>query len=66
MKIPKTPLPKRGNLAKYQSNNPLQKYLIRRFLAVIRSVVRDAPSGLLCETGCGEGFVLRNLGDQGL
>ena len=56
----------RGNLGKYRSSNPLQRFLILRFLAKIRAFYTSLPRGVLCEVGCGEGFVLRNLADHGL
>jgi len=56
----------RGNLRKYESRNPLQQFFIRRFLKKVRSVVSDLPPGPVCEAGCGEGFVLRNLTEHGL
>jgi len=55
-----------GNLGKYRSSNPLQLFLIRRFLNKVRSCYKDVPSGTLCEVGCGEGFVLRDFFDEGL
>lgn len=56
----------RGNLGKYRSSNPLQRFLIRRFLTKIRAFYEGLPGGPLCEVGCGEGFVLRDLADHGL
>jgi len=56
----------RGNLGKYRSTNPLQKFLISRFFARVRSLYALIPPGPLCEVGCGEGFALRDLADQGL
>jgi SAM-dependent methyltransferase len=55
-----------GNLGKYRSSNPLQRFLIRCFLAKIRTLYKKLPQGFLCEVGCGEGFVLRDFLDQGL
>ena len=56
----------RGNLKKYQSKNPLQRFLIRRFLEAIGEGVRQIPHGPICEVGCGEGFVLKNLLEHGM
>ncbi len=56
----------RGNLKKYQSKNPLQRFLIRRFLETICEEVRQMPHGTLCEVGCGEGFVLKSLLERGI
>lgn len=55
-----------GNLGKYRSSNPIQRFLIRRFLAKVRGFYAGLPKGALCEVGCGEGFVLRDLADHGL
>jgi len=55
-----------GNLGKYRSSNPLQRFLIRQFLQQVRMIFREVPQGPLCEVGCGEGFVLRDLSDHGL
>lgn len=54
-----------GNLGKYSSSNPLQRFLIRRFLSKVRAFYEQIPRGSLCEVGCGEGFVLRDLSDHG-
>ncbi len=55
----------RGNFQKHTSRNPLQQFLLRRFKKVISGLVKNIP-GDLCEVGCGEGFMLKNLWDQGL
>ncbi|MDD5225922.1 MAG: methyltransferase domain-containing protein [Candidatus Omnitrophica bacterium] len=55
-----------GNLGKYRSSNPLQRFLIRRFLSKIRALYGGLPKGGLCEAGCGEGFVLRDFSSHGL
>ena len=55
-----------GNLGKYRSPDPLQRFLTRRFLRKIRTIFQGVPRGPLCEVGCGEGFVLRDLFDHGL
>jgi 2-polyprenyl-3-methyl-5-hydroxy-6-metoxy-1,4-benzoquinol methylase len=56
----------RGNLGKYRSSNPLQRFLIRRFLAKCRAFYGGIPAGPICEVGCGEGFVLRDFYNRGL
>lgn len=55
-----------GNLQKHRSSNPVQRFLIRRFLRKVREIFQIIPSGPLCDVGCGEGFVLRDLSDHGL
>lgn len=48
--------------AKYKSENPLQRFLIRRFIAKLSDMF-DAtqPSDSVLEIGCGEGFVAGQL-----
>ncbi len=56
---------RRGNLQKYQSRNPLQKFLITRFLKTVENLLAPVPAGPLLEIGCGEGFVLKHLEEKG-
>ena len=51
--------------AKYKSQNPLQRLLIRRFMAKL-SAMFDAtqPCGSVLEIGCGEGFVAGQLSER--
>ena len=51
--------------AKYQSRNPLQRLLIRRFMGQL-SALFDAtqPSSSVLEIGCGEGFVAGQLSER--
>jgi SAM-dependent methyltransferase len=50
-----------ANLDKYQSRNPVQRYLIRRFLDRVAELsARVAPTTVL-DAGCGEGFVHGHL-----
>jgi len=51
--------------AKYKSQNPLQRHLIRRFIAKL-SCMFDAtqPSDSVLEIGCGEGFVAGQLSER--
>ena len=46
-----------GNLQKYQSANPLQRFLIARFLKQIGSLITPLPVSDLLDVGCAEGFV---------
>ncbi len=55
----------RSNHQKYLTRNPVQIFLIRRFFKTIRGLFQYLPAGPLCEVGCGEGFVLRDLSDHG-
>jgi len=48
--------------AKYKSPNPLQRLLIRRFMAKLSDMFDAAqPSDSVLEIGCGEGFVAGQL-----
>ena len=55
-----------GNLGKYRSSNPLQCFLISRFLKKVREIFQGVPQGPLCDVGCGEGFVLRDFSEHGI
>lgn len=48
--------------AKYKSENPLQRFLIRRFIAKLTDLFDETqPSDSVLEIGCGEGFVAGQL-----
>ena len=50
-----------GNLQKYQTRNPLVRYVLRNFLKAVASTCKIlAPSNIL-DVGCGEGFVGAHL-----
>jgi ubiquinone/menaquinone biosynthesis C-methylase UbiE len=57
----------RGNYRKYTSRNPLQRWLVGRFLKEVEKNVAQCLSGRMAHTarildvGCGEGFVLERL-----
>ncbi len=53
-----------ANVQKYESTNPVQRWLIRRFLErVTQLTVRVGPARVL-DAGCGEGFVHSHLADK--
>lgn len=56
-----TTLQPRRNLQKYQSRNPLQQLLIRRFQLRVEATLAGLPDGALLDAGCGEGFILQRL-----
>lgn len=58
--------PAHGNLQKYTSPNPLQRYLLRRFLGRVGAVVGSLGPQAVLDAGCGEGFVLRELAGPSL
>ncbi len=45
-----------GNLQKYQNRNPIQRWLIGRFLKRLVSLARTVPHVTVLDAGCGEGF----------
>lgn len=48
--------------SKYRSGNPVQRYLIRRFMEKLVALFdRTAPASSVLELGCGEGFVSGQL-----
>jgi SAM-dependent methyltransferase len=49
------------NYLKYKSKNPLQSYLLDRFLKKISLFVKPLNPDSLLDVGCGEGFVLSKL-----
>ena len=51
--------------AKYNTKNPVQRFLIRRFMAKLTELFAEAvPSRTVLELGCGEGFVAGQLSEQ--
>lgn len=50
-----------GNLQKYRNPNPLQRYLLRRFLARVKALAGPLQNRSVLDIGCAEGFVLRAL-----
>jgi SAM-dependent methyltransferase len=51
-----------SNEAKHTSANPVVRALLRRFHAALTRQVREAAPASLLDVGCGEGFVLAELG----
>ncbi len=56
----------RNNSKKYESRNPLQRFLIRRFLEKTADLLKNLPPGPVLEAGCGEGYVLDYLSRNSL
>lgn len=50
-----------GNLQKYQNPNPLQRYLIARFLDRLMALAQTLPVETVLDAGCAEGFVSQRL-----
>jgi ubiquinone/menaquinone biosynthesis C-methylase UbiE len=57
---------KSSNLKKYQSKNPLQQFLVRRFLnLLLKLIVQVAPESIL-DVGCGEGYLEELIIQRGI
>jgi SAM-dependent methyltransferase len=50
-----------GNLQKYENPNPVQRYLIKRFLRIVRGEIASLSVSSILDVGCAEGFVSRAL-----
>lgn len=50
-----------GNWQKYNNPNPLQQFLIRRFLSTVGYLVEQSGALVSADIGCAEGFVTRHL-----
>lgn len=51
--------------AKYQAKNPLQRFLIRRFMEQLIALFDETqPADSVLEIGCGEGFVSGQLSER--
>lgn len=60
----KTTLP--TNLVKHTSKNPIQKFLIGNFYASLISTIKDLSPETILDAGCGEGFTLNKLRENGI
>jgi SAM-dependent methyltransferase len=54
-----------GNRQKHLNSNPLQRYLLDRFHHKIAGLVAQTGATLLLDAGCGEGFVIDYLRQNG-
>jgi ubiquinone/menaquinone biosynthesis C-methylase UbiE len=50
-----------NNYQKYNSKNPLVRFLIHNFLRTIANLVESIVPQKILDVGCGEGFVIRHL-----
>lgn len=50
-----------GNLQKYRSKNPVQRFLLSRFIDRAVVLAGRAPVGPVLDAGCGEGFLSEAL-----
>ncbi|MEK7573477.1 MAG: class I SAM-dependent methyltransferase [Patescibacteria group bacterium] len=54
------------NFVKHTSQNPLQKLLINNFYNHLVSAVKDLQLETVLDVGCGEGFTLNRLSEEGI
>lgn len=55
-----------GNLQKYSNPNPIQQWLLSRFLDRVSILIPRLTPSLLLDAGCAEGFVVQRLHENGL
>lgn len=54
-----------GNLQKYRNSNPIQRFLINRFLRHVYALMEGLDCSTVLDAGCAEGFVGRYLTEKG-
>lgn len=57
---------KTDNFVKHTSQNPLQKLLINNFYNYLVSAIKDLEIKSILDVGCGEGFTLDKLSEEGI
>lgn len=57
----RAPFSRRGNLQKYLSRNPLQRFLIWHFHRRVGQLVAASQASAILDVGCGEGFTIERL-----
>lgn len=60
----KTPLP--TNFIKHTSKNPIQKFLINNFYSSLVSLAKPLNPITILDAGCGEGFTMNKLVENGI
>ena len=55
-----------GNLQKHLNPNPIQQWLLRRFHQRVLELVKMTDAQCILDAGCGEGFTLRELREDGI
>lgn len=63
-KMTKIPLP--TNFVKHTSKNPIQKFLINNFYSSLISLSRSLEPTTILDAGCGEGFTMNKLKENGI
>jgi len=54
------------NLVKHTSKNPIQKFLISNFFSSLISIIKPLKADSILDAGCGEGFTMNKLKENGL
>ena len=54
-------LDKQSNARKYLNRNPLQRFIVSRFLRKVVELVESESPATVLDAGCGEGFLLNEL-----
>ena len=57
---------KTDNFVKHTAKNPLQKLLINNFYNYLISTIKDLEVNSILDVGCGEGFTLNRLSEEGI
>lgn len=60
----KTPLP--TNFIKHTNKNPIQKFLISNFYSSLTSLAKPLKPITILDAGCGEGFTMNKLVENGI
>lgn len=60
----KKPLP--TNFIKHISKNPIQKFLIKNFYSSLISLAKPLKAESILDAGCGEGFTMNKLKENGI
>lgn len=54
------------NLVKHTSKNPIQKFLIKNFFSSLISLAKPLKADSILDAGCGEGFTMNKLRENGI
>lgn len=54
------------NYKKHTHRNPIQRFLLNNFYKHVFALLQDVPNGSILDVGCGEGFTLNKLQEQGI
>ena len=54
------------NFVKHTSKNPIQKFLIKNFYSSLISLIKPLKAESILDAGCGEGFTINKLKENGI